>query len=109
MGLTLVLKNLIHNALQFNTSPQPTIEVSCRRQEGLLMIQVADNGMGIEEQYFDYIFEPFKTLESKSNTDSAGLGLAICKKIIHAMDGTISMASTVGSGSVFYLSFKEPF
>ncbi len=106
-GLTLVLKNLIQNGLQFNTSPQPTVHISFTQQEGHLLLSVADNGIGIDNQYFDYIFEPLKTLESKHLYDSAGLGLAICKKIILFLKGTIDVASNEDSGSVFTISFSE--
>ena len=106
-GLLLVLKNLIQNALQFNESSPPTVNVCFTKQNGHLMLHVKDNGIGIEEQYLDYVFEPFKTLGSRDIHNSAGLGLAICKKVVLALGGEISVTSTVGSGSVFTISFVE--
>lgn len=106
-ALVLLLKTLIQNALKFNDSSQPTINIQFTQKPDLLTISVADNGIGIDEQYLDYIFEPFKTLESRHAHNSTGLGLAICKKIVLALDGDIKVVSKLGSGSVFHITFKD--
>ena len=77
-----------------------------RKQKDHCLISVEDNGIGVEEKYFEYIFEPFKTLESRHIHDSAGLGLAISRKILHSLGGSIDVTSNQGRGSVFNIRLK---
>ncbi len=104
IGLTIVLKTLINNAIRFNNSEKPHVTIRYTQKNNQLLISVEDNGIGIQEQYFDYIFEPFKTLESRHIHNSAGLGLSICKKIIIALGGDISVSSEIDKGSTFRIS-----
>lgn len=105
--LRLLLKNLIQNAIQFNNSEQPVVKVSFKQEKQLTIISVADNGMGVEKEFHSYIFEPFNTLGNKNINKPAGLGLAICEKIITVLDGEIWLESTPGFGSIFYVSFNH--
>lgn len=104
----LVLKNLVENAIKYNISEQPLIEVSSKIVDQDYHIEVKDNGIGIEEQYFDQIFAIFKRLHTRKTYKGAGIGLSICKKIAHNLGGDIWVESELGKGSrfIFSIPFK---
>lgn len=106
-GLCLIFDNLIKNALKFNQSEQPKVIVSLEDKKDYLLLTFKDNGTGIEEQYLQYIFEPFNTLNNKNTSNSSGLGLAICKEISNKMGGEIWAESIVGEGSIFYVRLNN--
>lgn len=95
-----VLVNLIHNALQAMQG-QPahcrTITLSCQRAEQLLTISVADAGPGIPPEQREQIFAPFFT----TKPDGLGLGLNICRTIIEAHGGAMTVENRAGGGAVF--------
>ena len=95
------LKNLIENGLKYNQSPIPTVEISYHQTETHHQIIVADNGIGIEEQYHKRVFEMFKRLHNRGEYEGSGIGLAIVKLVIEKLDGTIEIESKVGKGTVF--------
>jgi signal transduction histidine kinase len=68
---------------------------------GYAFINVADNGIGIDEAYLGKIFQAFQRLNPKSEYEGSGIGLSICKRIVDAHDGSISVKSEPGEGSVF--------
>lgn len=101
--LTQVVDNLVTNAIKFSPPHAGAkVEVSCRRTDEGIAITVADQGIGMDLEAQQRIFEPF--FHSESGTDnepSTGLGLAITRSLVDAHGGRIEVASTVGSGSVF--------
>ena len=101
-----VLLNLVLNALQAlpargETSSQAQIKVGVYEVRGQAIIEVSDNGVGIESQNLSRIFDPFFTTKRQGT----GLGLAITKQIIGEMGGTIAVSSEVGVGSRFTVSW----
>ena len=64
-------------------------------------VSIQDNGIGIEEKYFDQIFVMFNRLHDRESYSASGLGLSICKKVINKMGGTIQVESELGKGSTF--------
>lgn len=105
MDVKLILQvviNLVDNAIKY-TPKGSTITVSARRQEDKIAVQVADNGAGIPEELKDKVFEMFFTGENTivDSRRSLGLGLALCKSIIHAHGGELKLTDNVPHGCVF--------
>ncbi len=103
-----VLLNLISNAVKFTDEGRVTISV-CSAGDRLLF-QIADTGRGIPEKNRELVFEPFRQLEGPNEKrEGTGLGLTICRKLVHSMGGEIRIDSTVGRGTVFsvYLDLTE--
>ena len=100
-----VLLNLIINArTAVMAKPAPrTIEIIVEDKGRNVEIHVADNGVGIPQENLQRIFEPFFTTKEKTESESGGngLGLAICKDIVAAMKGDITVRSTPGQGTTF--------
>jgi signal transduction histidine kinase len=111
-----VLQNLLSNAIKFRGDKPPLIHVGCRRQSGagpegggggdFWVLSVADEGLGIEPQYFERIFVMFQRLHTRADYAGTGIGLAICKKIVERHGGQIWVESAAGKGSKF--SFSLP-
>ena len=93
-----VIYNLLLNAAQA-TSPGGTVTVKTRLIENQVEISVIDRGSGIRKEHLENIFNPFFTTKS----DGVGLGLAIVSKIVDEHNGTISIESEPGNGSIFRL------
>jgi PAS domain S-box-containing protein len=100
-----VLQNLLGNALKFR-SPQrtPRITVSATEEGEQVRFTVSDNGIGIEERFFERIFGMFQRLYPREQYEGAGVGLALCGKIVRRHGGRIWVESDVGKGSRFYFT-----
>ena len=82
-------------------APGGSVTIETARVDGLAEISVADTGSGIEPERLGAIFDDFVTTKRRG----LGLGLAISKKVVEQLGGTISVTSTVGMGSTFTLRF----
>ncbi|MHC1777117.1 MAG: ATP-binding protein [Lentimicrobium sp.] len=96
-----VFENLISNAIKYNDKENGEINIRCTDAGHAWSISIADNGPGIEEKYFEKIFQIFQTLKSRDEYESTGIGLTIVKKIVEANGGTIKVDSTAGEGTTF--------
>lgn len=104
--LTVIFKNLIENGLKYNKSEKPQVTIQYQQNSNEHIYLFTDNGIGIENKYFDYIFHMFKRLESRSKQGS-GLGLGLVKKSVEKLGGNISVASELGVGSTFTLKLPK--
>ncbi|MDH7911324.1 ATP-binding protein [Winogradskyella sp. SYSU M77433] len=100
-----LFQNLIGNAIKYNDKPQCQIKIGFSNKEPFWEFYVKDNGLGIEEQYFDKIFNTFEKLEN--NGDSTGIGLSIVKKIVEIYGGEIWLTSEMSKGTTFYFTIKK--
>jgi signal transduction histidine kinase len=105
-----LFQNLLGNALKYRGAKIPVIRVYAEPGgcEGFHIIRVEDNGIGFDERYVDKIFKPFQRLHGKNALyDGAGMGLAICKRIVERHAGSITARSTPNSGAVFIVRLPE--
>ncbi|MEO1450967.1 MAG: ATP-binding protein [Bacteroidota bacterium] len=102
--IKMVCNNLIINGLKFNQSAQPGVDIKLERREKDWLFSFADNGIGIDPAHQDYVFKPFKRLESSSSIPGSGIGLSICKRIIHIHGGEIWFTGNASGGTTFYFT-----
>ena len=100
--LSRVFQNLIGNAIKYRQSGRSSrIHISAVEEGNLCVFSVADNGIGIEPQYFDRIFGMFQRLHSRTEYSGTGIGLAICRDIVERHGGRIWVESRPHEGSTF--------
>ena len=100
-----IFQNLITNAIKF-TAPdtEPVVYISTHAMDqSFVTLKISDNGVGIEADQIDQIFEPFSRGRHDKNYMGTGLGLSICKKIAGAHGGRMWISSTIGIGTDVYL------
>lgn len=97
------LTNVMVNAAQAFGAGDGEISVKTDRQSGRFVLTIADNGPGIPTEYRDKIFTPFVS----GSPSGTGLGLALARKIIIALDGRIEFDSQIGIGTEFHFIFPE--
>lgn len=101
-----LFENLLSNALKFRSEGTPEILVSCNKGKDEYVFSVKDNGIGIQKEYGGKLFAIFQRLNAKDRYPGAGMGLAICKKIVEKHGGKIWFDSEFGKGSTFYFTIK---
>ena len=102
-----VFENLVANAIKYMDKPEGKISIRCTSQNGHWKFGVTDNGPGIEETYFEKIFQIFQTLAPRDEIESTGVGLSLVKKIVEMYGGKIWIESKVGAGSTFYFTWPK--
>jgi len=107
--LVQLFQNLVSNAIKYRGSEPPCIHIAAERDNGFWRFAISDNGIGIDPQYYERIFIMFQRLHSRSEYDGAGIGLALCQRIIERHGGKIWLESEPGQGSMFYFTLPaEP-
>ncbi|MBM3519571.1 MAG: hybrid sensor histidine kinase/response regulator, partial [Alphaproteobacteria bacterium] len=102
--LNQILTNLTNNALKFTETGQ--VLISLHFEAGRLVISVADSGIGIRREKIDRLFEAFTQADQSTTRryGGTGLGLTICRRLVDAMGGVITVQSEFGKGSIFRVS-----
>ena len=110
-----LLQNLLSNALKFHQeNVPPVVKINAERLNGhespgepvdsvitWYRVDVTDNGIGFDEKYLDRVFQMFQRLHGRGSYEGAGIGLAVCKKIMDRHGGNITATSTPGEGATF--------
>ena len=104
-----VFQNLIDNAVKHHPGPVGKIEVSCAEKGPFWEFSISDDGDGIDSRHHDRIFQIFEKLGSGDDVDSTGIGLAITKKVLESVGGTIWVESegVPGKGSTFHFTWPK--
>jgi PAS domain S-box-containing protein len=103
--LSQVFQNLIANAIKFRREGvPPRVHISAEREGDEWVFSVADNGIGIDPEQADRIFQVFQRLHTEDEYPGLGIGLALCKRIVERHGGRIWVESEPGKGSTFYFT-----
>lgn len=109
-SVELVLANLLLNAIAYSSTDKPTrVEVTSRATLGThVVVEISDNGIGIDPDDFDRVFGLFQRVAPREVHDGPGLGLAVCRQAMESMGGSIGVGSGPGGqGSTFTLRFPR--
>ena len=103
-----LILNLTSNAIKYVAEGvKPVIIIDCKDKGDNYLFSFKDNGIGIDKQYFERIFQVFQRLHTKNKYPGTGIGLAHCKKVLSLHNGKIWVESTLGEGSVFYFTIEK--
>ncbi|MEQ9364705.1 MAG: ATP-binding protein [Leptospirales bacterium] len=103
--LRVLFQNIVSNAIKFRGSEPPLIEIRCEDVDDgdQVLVQVKDNGIGMDEGYADRVFEIFQRLHGLGEFEGTGIGLASCKKIAQLHGGQIWYKANDGPGTTFFV------
>ncbi len=100
-----IFQNLISNSIKFIDKENGLIEICCNEKKHHYEFSISDNGIGVDKQYHNKIFNIFQSLNRSDN--STGVGLSIVKKIVNLYEGEIWLDSKLGKGTTFYFTIKK--
>lgn len=103
-----IFQNLIGNALKYSKPGiTPVVTIGVQEEEHQWIFHIKDNGIGIEEEFFEKIFVVFQRLHRMEDFEGTGIGLAIVKKAIEFLQGKVWLESKFGEGTTFYFSIPK--
>jgi light-regulated signal transduction histidine kinase (bacteriophytochrome) len=111
--LSRLFQNLIANAIKFRRDEPPAISISAEREVGpgpgeqAWRFSIQDNGIGIDPEYAERVFQVFKRLHSHDEYPGTGIGLSICKKIAERHGGRIWLESSPGVGTTVHFTIAR--
>lgn len=104
----LIFKNLIDNAIKYKSQNKKlNVSISCIEENKNWVFTCSDNGIGIEPEYHEKIFQLFQRLNSNSENQGAGMGLPLTKKAIEILGGKIELKENTKEGTIFYFSLPK--
>jgi len=106
--ITQLFNHLLDNALKYRRDVPPEIHVGVTDGGDVWQFAVSDNGLGIAEKDMERVFHIFERLHSQSEFPGAGIGLAVCKRIVEYHGGQIWLESQVDQGSTFFFTLRKP-
>ena len=103
-----LFENLIGNAIKYRDQERKLkIEIGAKTQNKKVTFMIKDNGIGIEDRFFEKIFGVFQRLHHRGHYKGTGIGLALCKKVIQTHGGKIWVESFFGTGTTFYFTMRK--
>ncbi|QJW90929.1 PAS domain S-box protein [Spirosoma taeanense] len=102
-----LVQNLVSNSLKFRADEDPQILIRCLKEKDQVKFAVSDNGIGIDKDDLEKIFEVFRRLHTEKDYPGTGIGLAICKRIVDRHGGQIWPESIPGKGTTFYFTLNQ--
>ncbi|WP_163831643.1 sensor histidine kinase [Spartinivicinus ruber] len=103
-----VFQNIISNAIKFHKDDSnPRIEIKASLEGAFWQITICDNGIGIDSQHYNKVFEFFNKLNTRADYVGSGVGLAFCKKSIESIGGSIWIKSQPDKGSCIYFTLPR--
>ena len=105
--MTQLFQNLIGNAIKFREDEIPRINIEAKEEESSWLLSVSDNGIGIDPEQHERIFEMFQRLHTESEFSGTGIGLAICARVVKRHGGRIWVESEPGKGSTFLVRLPK--
>ncbi|WP_323756000.1 PAS domain S-box protein [Roseivirga sp.] len=106
--INILFQNLISNAIKFKKpDSHPEIHVDWSLNNGLYTFMITDNGVGIEPEYYESVFDPFRRLHARAQYEGNGIGLALCKRVIKQHRGEIWLSSEKDKGAVFHFTIPQ--
>jgi len=104
-GLLQVVQIIIGNAIKYRKAEEPLIiNINCKIENKQVLISISDNGIGIDENDFDRVFNVFESVNSADASSGSGIGLSTAKRVLEKLSGSISLESILGKGSTFIIS-----
>ncbi|MBX2877137.1 MAG: PAS domain-containing protein [Saprospiraceae bacterium] len=105
--IKMLFSNLIINGIKFNESRVPEVSLQLEDKNNEWIFTLSDNGIGIDAEFQDYIFKPFKRLNTRQKFPGSGVGLSICKRIINLHGGNIWISSNQPKGTSFHFTLPK--
>lgn len=101
--ITKLISNLLANAIKF-TPEYGRVSITMWRRGNTLLLDIIDTGKGMDKESLDHVFELFYQAEGDTQHIGTGIGLALVKQIVDAINGTIAVESAPGAGTAFHIS-----
>jgi PAS domain S-box-containing protein len=107
-ALTQVIANLLGNSVKFvKAGTTPHIHIRGEKREGLVRLWFEDNGIGIPREAHERVFQMLQRVNSRDDYEGTGIGLAIVRKAVERMSGTVGLESDLGHGSRFWIELQR--
>ena len=106
--IRLLFQNLISNAIKFRKADiAPIIQINVSENSTFYTFSIIDNGIGVDEKFQEMIFQLFRRVNTKTEYEGTGIGLANCKKIVELHNGKIWVTSEKNKGTTFYFTISK--